>query len=72
MPSVEEAVQKQAQNIATRTGRPFEEWVALARASGKTKHGEILAWLKSEHGFGHGDANLVALTALRGPARTAG
>ena len=72
MPSVEEAVQKQAQNIATRTGRPFEEWVALARASGKTKHGEILAWLKSEHGFGHGDANLVALTALRGPAAPQG
>ena len=67
MATVDEAVQKQARNIETRTGRPFDEWVALVGASGKAKHGEIVAWLKSEHGFGHGDANLVALTALRGP-----
>ena len=72
MATVDEAVQKQARNIETRTGRPFDEWVALVGASGKAKHGEIVAWLKSEHGFGHGDANLVALTALRGPAAPAG
>ena len=72
MASVDEAVRKQERNIETRTGRPFDEWVALARASGKAKHGEILAWLKSEHGFGHGDANFVALTALRGPAAPEG
>ena len=72
MPTVEEAVQKQADNIAIRTGRPFEEWVELVRASGKAKHGEIVTWLKAEHGFGHGDANLVALTALRGPAAPQG
>ena len=31
------------------------------------KHGEILTWLKTEHGFSHGNANLVALTVKRGP-----
>ena len=67
MASVDEAVQKQQRNIESRTGRPFDSWVELARSSGMTKHGQILAWLKTEHGFGHGDANLVALTALRGP-----
>jgi uncharacterized protein DUF5655/uncharacterized protein DUF4287 len=72
MANVDEAVQKQQRNIETRTGKPFDEWVALARASGKAKHGEILGWLKADHGFGHGDANLVALTALRGPAAPEG
>jgi hypothetical protein len=67
MASVDEAVQKQQRNIESRTGRPFDAWVELARSSGMAKHGQILAWLKTEHGFGHGDANLVALTALRGP-----
>ena len=67
MASVDEAVRKQERNIEARTGRPFEAWVELARSSGKARHAEIVAWLKSEHGFGYGDANLVALTALRGP-----
>ena len=67
MATVEEAFRKQEQNIGTRTGRPFEAWVELARSSGKAKHAEIVAWLKSEHGFGHGDANHVAIVALRGP-----
>jgi hypothetical protein len=67
MASVDEAVQKQQRNIESRTGRPFDAWVDLARSSGMARHGQILAWLKTEHGFGHGDANLVALTALRGP-----
>ena len=47
MATVDEAVQKQHRNIETRTGKPIDEWVALVRASGKAKHGEILAWLKS-------------------------
>jgi hypothetical protein len=40
------------------------DWVALARATGKAKHGEIVAFLKAEHGIGHGYANLVAQQAL--------
>ena len=38
----------------------------LARASGLEKHGELMAWLKTEHGLSHGNANLVALSARRG------
>ena len=44
----------------------MDELVAMVASSGLQKHGEIVAWLKSEHGFGHGDANLVAMTAKRG------
>jgi Domain of unknown function (DUF5655)/Domain of unknown function (DUF4287) len=72
MGTVEDAVQTQARNIEQKHGRSMDDLVAMVGASGKAKHGEIVAWLKSEHGFGHGDANLVALTALRGPAAPAG
>ncbi len=73
MPDVlDEALETQKRNIATRTGRPFDAWVDLARSSGLDKHSAIVAWLKSEHGMGHGDANLVALTVLRGAAAPQG
>lgn len=72
MGTVEDAVQTQARNIEQKHGRSMADLVALVGASGTSKHGEIVAWLKSEHGFGHGDANLVAMTALRGPAAPAG
>lgn len=51
-------------NLKDRTGRSLEDWQALARASGQTKHGQIVAWLKSEHSLGHGYANLVAHKTL--------
>ena len=47
-------------NLAAKTGKSLDEWVALARASGQPKHGGLVAWLKAEHGLGHGYANLVA------------
>ena len=67
MPDMDEALRTQIRNIEQGTGKSMDEWVALVGASGLTKHGEIVAWLKSEHGMTHGNANLVALTALRGP-----
>lgn len=40
-------------------GRPIGEWLDLVRASPLDKHMEIVAWLKSEHGLGHGHANAI-------------
>ncbi len=62
---VDAALENQRRNIETRTGRSFDDWLALARASGHEKHGALLAWLKTEHGFSHGDANRIALDARR-------
>ncbi|MGZ8438859.1 MAG: DUF4287 domain-containing protein [Candidatus Limnocylindrales bacterium] len=67
MPELDEAVRNQIRNIETATGRSMADWVALVGSSGRSKHGEIVAWLKADHGLGHGNANLIALTALRGP-----
>ncbi len=69
---MDEATRTQIRNVEARTGRPMDAWLAVVQSSGLAKHGAIVAWLKSEHGFGHGDANLVALTALRGPAAPEG
>jgi hypothetical protein len=61
---VQAAMTSMVQNLEAKTGRSLGDWVALARSSGKVKHGEIVAFLKSEHGIGHGYANLVAQQAL--------
>jgi Domain of unknown function (DUF4287)/Domain of unknown function (DUF5655) len=50
-------------NLEEKTGKSFDTWVALARKKNFAKHGEIVAWLKSEHALGHGYANSIALGA---------
>ncbi|KUN79852.1 hypothetical protein AQJ66_27265 [Streptomyces bungoensis] len=50
-------------SIEKKYGRPISEWQALIGASPLTRHMELVSWLKSEHGLGHGHANaLVAHT----------
>ena len=66
MATLDDAVKTQIRNIEQATGLSMDEWVAKVKASGKERHTEILDWLKTEHGFSHGNANLVALTARRG------
>ncbi|MGZ9276681.1 MAG: DUF4287 domain-containing protein [Candidatus Limnocylindrales bacterium] len=66
MATLDDAVRTQIQNIEQSTGRSMAEWVDMVGTSGVSKHGEIVSWLKTEHGFSHGNANLVALTAKRG------
>jgi len=54
-------------SIEKRYGRPVVEWQDLIRSSPLTKHLELVNWLKSEHGLGHGHANaLVAHTLAEG------
>lgn len=55
-------------NILEKTGKPVSEWVKVARASGLEKHGQIVKLLKTDHGFTHGYANLVAHQALKSSA----
>jgi len=52
-------------NIKLQTGKTPEDFVELAKkiVNGKTvaKHGEMLTWLKTEMGLGHGHANAIIL-----------
>jgi hypothetical protein len=47
-------------NLAEKTGRTMPAWIDAVAASGLTKHSQIVAWLKSEHGLTHGFANGIA------------
>ncbi|MBN0048465.1 DUF4287 domain-containing protein [Streptomyces actuosus] len=56
--------------IEKKYGRPIAEWKELIRAASPTRHGELVTWLKSEHGLGHGHANaLVAHTLAEDAGR---
>jgi len=42
--------------IEKKYGKPIDEWMEIIAASGLTKTSELVNWLKSEHGVGHGHA----------------
>jgi hypothetical protein len=46
-------------------GKPIDEWLALLPDAGTTKHGELVNWLKAEHGMGHGHANALVAVYLK-------
>jgi Domain of unknown function (DUF4287) len=55
-------------NIQAKTGKSPDDFLALAKEKGfvkdgrvVAKHAELLAWLKSECGLGHGHANAIIL-----------
>ncbi len=64
MSSVNEAMQNAIRNLEEKTGKSLADWIAVVKASGLVKHGQVLAHLKNEHDLTHGYANMVALRAL--------
>jgi len=71
MSTVEQGLRSQIQNIEAKYGRSIDDWIELIRASGRTRHGEIVAMLKKEYGLSHGAANRVALVAMEALAPNA-
>ncbi|MEL7144721.1 MAG: DUF5655 domain-containing protein [Bacteroidota bacterium] len=57
---MDEAAKKMIENLQKNTGKSLQQWVDIVKGSGWQKHGEIIKYLKSDHGFTHGFANLVA------------
>ena len=47
-------------NIPEKTGKSLDQWKKLIAKSGNEKHGQIVKWLKTEHGVTHGFANLIS------------
>ncbi|MCG6497695.1 DUF4287 domain-containing protein [Kitasatospora sp. A2-31] len=51
-------------SIEQKYGRPISHWQDLIRSSPLTGHMELVAWLKTVHGLGHGHANARVVYAL--------
>jgi hypothetical protein len=47
-------------NIQAKTGKTPDDFRRLAAQKGLTKYNEIMPWLKSDFGLGHGHANAIA------------
>lgn len=50
--------------VEKKYGKSISEWQTLVRASGLSKHGELVTWLKTQHGMGHGHANAIVAHTL--------
>ncbi|MGB5164522.1 MAG: DUF4287 domain-containing protein [Woeseiaceae bacterium] len=59
-------------NMKEKTGKTLPQWIAIAKKSGASKHGEIVKLLKATHGMTHGFANLVAHKTLKSDAGSVG
>ena len=51
-------------SISAKYGQPIEHWLQLVAQRQGMKHMEIVNWLKTEHGLGHGHANAIVAHAL--------
>ncbi len=63
MSSVDDQIANQIANIEKSTGRTLAEWIAIVRGSSLDKHAQLVAMLRTDHGLGHGNANLIVTKA---------
>ena len=64
MSTSEQQLVTMMENIPAKTGKPLAEWKTIISQSNVSKHGEIVKFLKSNHGVTHGFANLIAAKTL--------
>lgn len=64
MATPEEMAQSMIANMPEKTGKPLADWLKIVGGTGLEKHGQIVKFLKTDHGMTHGFANLVASKVL--------
>jgi hypothetical protein len=69
---VEDAIEKMIANLPGKTGKSMDQWMKIVEAQKLEKHGQVVAFLKSKHGVGHGYANLIAHSVKGGGAPSHG
>jgi predicted transport protein len=67
----DKAIQTMMDNLQKNTGKSLTEWIDLLKKQGFSKHGEMMSWLKGDHGLTHGFANMIALKARGADAGSA-
>jgi len=70
--SPEEMLESMIRNLEEKTGKTLPQWIKIAKSGKLAKHGELVKFLKTEHGVTHGYANLIAQKTLQGDAEPAG
>lgn len=68
---MDQAEKTMAENLQKLSGKSLEEWIALVKLTNFSKHGEILKFLKEQHGITHGYANFIAHKTLGSDAGSA-
>lgn len=68
---LDKATQTMIDNLHKNTGKSLPEWIELVTKEHFSKHGEILKFLKEQHGLTHGFANLIAHKAKGSDAGSA-
>jgi Domain of unknown function (DUF5655)/Domain of unknown function (DUF4287) len=68
MSTVDEGLEAQIRNIEQQYGKSLNEWIAIVKENGLTKHTDMVAMLKSQYGMSHGSAHRVALKAREADA----
>lgn len=71
MNSVDKATTTMIENLYKNTGKTLEQWIEIVNQNQFSKHGEIVSFLKTEYGLGHGFANLVTHRSLGSDAASA-
>lgn len=56
-------------SIEKKYGQPIDHWLSLVAERQDQKHMEVVAWLKSEHGLGHGHANAIVAHVFAAKAK---
>ena len=51
-------------SIEKKYGQPITHWLALVNGLTGMTHMQMVSWLKTEHGLGHGHANAIVGHAL--------
>ena len=46
-------------SIEKKYGQPVSHWMKLVQSQKNMKHMELVNWLKTAHGLGHGHANAI-------------
>ena len=56
------------ESLLAKTGKSLDYWINVLKQQPLEKHGQMVAYLKTQHSFTHGFANFVALKAREADA----
>jgi hypothetical protein len=59
--NVDPQTQTMINNMPDKTGKSLDEWFSVLTLTGLEKHGDMMKFLKGEHGVSHGFANTITI-----------